>query len=199
MHVNNAKRLFCRHAHLRQYRLPASWRYWCGFPGKWGLSARTSVPLSLWNERLLWGTQGNKQLRLTQFHLFIYSFQTLIHVLYSSYNTNAWEVTQKGCPVEPSHHLHACRHRSPFSILTATVIVESALASPYAVASTTFPNAPDPNVFPEDMTDRKLLFAILFPLPQRGPMPAFLGQQQSYPEGWVHRHQDTQDPVLGGL
>lgn len=47
-------------------------------------------------------------------------------------------------------------HRLHFSIFTATVIIESSLASPYAVASTTFPNAPDPSVFPEDMTDTKL-------------------------------------------
>lgn len=90
--------------------------------------------------------------------------------------------------------MHACWHSLHFSIFTATVIIESALASPYAVASTTFPKAPDPSVFPEDMTDTKLLFFVLLPLPQSGPMPTFLGQQ-SYPEGWVHRHQDTQDPV----
>lgn len=100
-------------------------------------------------------------------------------------------ITEKGCSLEPSRHLHSLH----FSILTATVIVESALASPYAVASTTFPNAPDPSVFPKDMTDTKLLFSLPFPLPQCGLMPTFLGQQQSYPEGWVHRHQDTQDPV----
>lgn len=122
-----------------------------------------------------------------------------MHVLYCSYNENASQIIQKGCSQEPSLHLHACCHGLHFSILTATVIVESALASPYAVASTTFPNAPDPSVFPEDMIDTKLLFSVLFPLPQSGPMPTFLGQQQSYPEGWVHRHQDTQDPVLGGL
>lgn len=91
--------------------------------------------------------------------------------------------------------MHACWHSLHFSIFTATVIIESALVSPYAVASTTFPKAPDPSVFPEDMTDTKLLFSVLLPLPQSGRMPTFLGQQQSYPEGWVHRHQDTQDPV----
>lgn len=52
----------------------------------------------------------------------------------------------------PMHPYFSCMHvdNLHFSIFTATVIKESALERPYAVASTTFPNAPDPNVFPED-------------------------------------------------
>lgn len=57
--------------------------------------------------------------------------------------------------VEPPLYLRAGWHSLHLSIFTATVIVESALASPYAVASTTFPNAPDPSVFPEDITEKK--------------------------------------------
>lgn len=41
--------------HLQQCRLPAGWQCSCGFPSNWGLSALTSVPLSLWSERSLWG------------------------------------------------------------------------------------------------------------------------------------------------
>ena len=47
---------------------------------------------------------------------------------------------------QPTSHLIPVHLR--LSIFTATVMTESALDSPYAVASTTFPNAPDPSVFP---------------------------------------------------
>lgn len=42
-----------------------------------------------------------------------------------------------------------------FSILTATVITVSALDIPYAVASTTFPNAPEPRVLPVGAKGKK--------------------------------------------
>lgn len=55
-------------------------------------------------------------------------------------------------------------------------MTESALESPYAVASTTFPNAPEPSVFPEDR--HKTVIPHPVSLPQTGPKPAFLKQHQ---------------------
>ena len=42
-----------------------------------------------------------------------------------------------------------------FSIFTATVVTVSAEHSPYAVALTTFPKAPEPRVLPGGAQDRK--------------------------------------------
>uniref|UniRef100_A0A3Q2PHC4 Uncharacterized protein n=1 Tax=Fundulus heteroclitus TaxID=8078 RepID=A0A3Q2PHC4_FUNHE len=60
------------------------------------------------------------------------------------------------------------------SIFTATVITVSALESPYAVASTTFPNAPDPSVFPgkKKIRHKTILSPRLFFLSQTGRVPA---------------------------
>lgn len=69
-----------------------------------------------------------------------------------------------------SHFICVCWDSLHLSIFTATVMTESAFDSPYAVASTTFPNAPDPSVFPGDKkTDTKLLFAILLPSHKLAP------------------------------
>lgn len=82
------------------------------------------------------------------------------------------------------------------SIFTATVMTESALERPYAVASTTFPNAPDPSVLPARRRRRRqkgrqeaaVIGCAPFPLspaphPLIGPLPQFLGQQQPWPRG----------------
>lgn len=60
--------------------------------------------------------------------------------------------------------------RKPYlrlSIFTATVVTVSAEQSPYAVALTTFPNAPEPRVFPagktcEDVKSHTLFHPELF-------------------------------------
>lgn len=68
--------------------------------------------------------------------------KTHLKIIISKSSGNCSADTLRSLPLN-GYHLH-------LSIFTATVMTVSDLDSPYAVASTTFPKAPDPSVFPED-------------------------------------------------